>query len=440
MSRKVQKMEQAYEEAVAYLYEMPKFTKKNGLEHTKEVIKRLQIAENRFKIIHVAGSNGKGSVCSALSQVLVQNGKRTGMFISPHLVKMEERFCIDGEPCSRRQFLDAFHEVGTVVEDMRKDGKAHPTFFEYLFAMGMLIFAKEEVEYLILETGLGGRLDCTNIFAHPIATVITSISLEHTEYLGDTIPEIAGEKSGIIKEGVPVIYDASTKEAAEVIEGMAKKRHAPCYGVLPKSLNFHEIHGKCIDFYFRCDYDEDTKISIPFTAPYQMMNMALAYRTMRLLEPVTGIAKEEILKAVSQTRWQGRMQEVKEEIFLDGAHNVAGILAFLDSVALMGVKKPLLLFSMVADKDYEEAIRLLAERVDWEQIFVTEVPDERGIPAGELAEVFARYGRRAVPIESCEEAYLKAEERKQRGQILFCTGSLYFMGELLYIIGGKKDD
>lgn len=433
-------MDKAYEEAVAYLYEIPKFTKKNGLEHTKEVIRRLDIAENRFKILHVAGSNGKGSVCSALNEVLVENGKRTGMFISPHLVKMEERFCIDGEPCSRRQFLDAFHEVGLVVEKMRKEGKAHPTFFEYLFAMGMFIFAKEEVEYLVLETGLGGRLDCTNIFTRPIITVITSISLEHTEYLGDTIAGIAGEKAGIIKEGVPVVYDASTREAAKVIEETAKTCHAPCYGVFPNSLNFHEIRGKCIDFYFRCDYDEDTKISIPFTAPYQMMNMALAYRTMGLLEPVTGIAKEGILKAISRTKWQGRMQEIAEEIYLDGAHNVAGILAFLDAVALMAPKKPLLLFSMVADKDYREAIHFLTERVEWEEIFVTEVPDERGIPAGELAEVFADFGCRAVPIESCEEAYLRAVERKQRGQILFCTGSLYFMGELLNIIGGKKDD
>lgn len=433
-------MEKTYEEAVAYLYDMPKFTKKNGLEHTREVIRHLGIAEEQFRIIHVAGSNGKGSVCSAIHQILVENGKHTGMFISPHLVKMEERFCIDNEPCSRQQFLEAFHKVGAVVERMREEGKAHPTFFEYLFAMGMLIFSEEEVEYLVLETGLGGRLDCTNIFSHPIATVITSISLEHTEYLGTTLAQIAGEKAGIIKEGVPVVYDASSQEAAEQIERRAGTCHAPCYGVFSNSLKFHEIRGKCIDFYFCCDYDGDTKISIPFTAPYQMMNMALAYRTMRLLEPVTGIGKEAVLKGIVDTKWQGRMQEVREDIYLDGAHNVAGIRAFLDAVTLMRPEKPLLLFSMVRDKDYEEAIRLLAEGADWEEIFVTEIPDERGITPEELAEVFARFGRRAVPVGDCREAYFTAVARKQRGQVLFCTGSLYFMGELLDIIGGKRHD
>lgn len=433
-------MDKAYEKAVAYLYEIPKFTKKNSLEHTKEMLRRLRIEEERFLIIHVAGSNGKGSVCSAINSVLVKGKKKTGMFISPHLVKMEERFCVNGEPCSQQEFLEAFEIVGFVAEQMQKEGLAHPTFFEYLFAMGMVIFQKANVEYLVLETGLGGRLDCTNVFSHPIMTVITSISLEHTAYLGDTIEEIAAEKAGIIKEGVPLVYDASEKRAARVIEDAAAVHHAKAIPIFLNSLKFDEIHKKSIDFYFRCDYDEDTKISIPFTAPYQMMNMALAYQVMRILEPVTGIPKEVILQAVEQVRWQGRMQEVCKEVYLDGAHNVAGILAFLNSVATMGCKNPILLFSMVEDKDYEKAIQLLAEQVEWEQIFVTQIPDERGIGADTLAEVFARSGCRAVVEKDCEKAYQRAVEKKRDGQILFCTGSLYFIGELLKITGGKKND
>lgn len=433
-------MDKAYKKAVAYLYEMPKFTKKNSLEHTKEVLHRLQIEEERFRIIHVAGSNGKGSVCSAINKILIEGKKRTGMFISPHLVKMEERFCIDGEPCSRKEFLEAFEKVGFVVEQMQKEGLSHPTFFEYLFAMGMVIFQKANVEYLVLETGLGGRLDCTNVFSHPMMTVITSISLEHTAYLGNTIEEIAGEKAGIIKEGVPVVYDASSKEAAKVIEEVAAVRHAPTTPIFSNSLKFHEIHEKSIDFYFRCDYDGDTKISIPFTAPYQMMNMALAYQVMRMSENVTGIKKEVILQAVAQVKWQGRMQEVEKEVYLDGAHNVAGILAFLDAVALMKPQNPILLFSMVEDKDYEKAIRLLVENVAWEQVFVTQIPDERGIEAGTLAEVFAGFGCRVAVEKDCKKAYQRAVEKKRDGQILFCTGSLYFIGELLEMTGGKKDD
>lgn len=433
-------MKKSYEKAVAYLYELPKFTKKNGLEHTKKILEKLCVKEESFKIIHVAGSNGKGSVCSAMNRILVDGGKRTGMFISPHLVKMEERFCVDGVPCSQGQFLETFYEVGMVVEEMKREGLAHPTFFEYLFAMGMLLFSREEVEYLILETGLGGRLDCTNVFDHPLLTVITSIGLEHTEYLGDTLEKIAWEKAGIIKKKVPVVYDASVGEVAKVIEERAKLFCAPCIAIKQNSLKFSEIREKCIDFYFRCDYDDNTKISIPFMAPYQMMNMTLAYQAMRVIEKETGISKEQILESLKRVDWQGRMQEVSEDIYFDGAHNVQGISAFLDAVALMEAKRPLLLFSMVSDKDYEKAIRLLAERVEWEEIFVTKVPDERGIAAGELAEIFLNFGYNVISIEDCREAYLKAVKTREKGQVLFCVGSLYFIGELLHITGGKKND
>ena len=311
---KADKMKMTYEQAVSYLYEIPKFTKKNGLEHTKELLRRLDIREENFKIIHVAGSNGKGSVCRAISEVLTENQKSNGLFISPHLVRMEERFCINGKMCSVEEFLEAFHCVYEVVERMQKEGLAHPTFFEYLFGMGMWIFQKKRVEYLVLETGLGGRLDCTNVFTHPLLTIITSISLEHTEYLGDTIEKIAAEKAGIIKQGVPVLYDAGNEKADQVISTKASACQAKIYPVHRNSLKFPKFNGKYIDFYFQCDYDVDTKISIPFAAPYQMMNMTLAYQAMRMLEPETGIKKEEILKGIRNTRWQGRMQEVGENI------------------------------------------------------------------------------------------------------------------------------
>lgn len=437
---KADKMKMTYEQAVSYLYEIPKFTKKNGLEHTKELLRRLDIREGNFKIIHVAGSNGKGSVCRAISEVLTENQKSNGLFISPHLVRMEERFCINGKMCSVEEFLEAFHCVYEVVERMQKEGLAHPTFFEYLFGMGMWIFQKKRVEYLVLETGLGGRLDCTNVFTHPLLTIITSISLEHTEYLGDTIEKIAAEKAGIIKQGVPVLYDAGNEKADQVISTKASACQAKIYPVHRNSLKFPKFNGKYIDFYFQCDYDVDTKISIPFAAPYQMMNMTLAYQAMRMLEPETGIKKEEILKGIRNTRWQGRMQEVGENIYFDGAHNVEGIHAFLDSVALIRPQNPILLFSMVSDKDYEKAIQLLAERGQWEQVIVTTISDKRGIPAEDIARIFSHFGQQAVVIEDSRKAYEWALKGKKRGQALFCTGSLYFIGELLEITGGKNSD
>jgi len=432
-------MKITYERAVDYLYKIPKFTKKNGLEHTKELLQCLQIEENCFKIIHVAGSNGKGSVCSAINEVLIRGKKHTGMFVSPHLVKIEERFCIDGKSCTRELFLEAFTKVYQEVEKMQQKGLAHPSFFEYLFAMGMLIFKKERVEYLVLETGLGGRLDCTNVIEHPILTIITAISLEHTEYLGNTLKEIALEKAGIIKQGVPVVYDASEEEAVSVICEKAKEKEAKTYGILPKSLKFPEFNGKNIDFYYCCGYDGNTRISIPFAAPYQMMNMALAYQAMILLSDITQLYKEAILEGIAHTKWQGRMQEIQDNIYLDGAHNAAGINVFLEAVNKINPKKPSLLFSMVKDKDYEKAVCLLVKK-DWENIYVTAIPDERGVSAEDLAAVFKEHGRTVVPIESCKEAYDTARKNKKEGQTLFCTGSLYFIGELLKLIGGSKND
>lgn len=207
-----------YEETVERILEIPKFTTKNTLAHTREFLNRLGNPQNRFRVIHVAGSNGKGSVCAYIDSVLRMAGKKTGLFTSPHLVHLEERFALEGKPCSQQDFVHAADEVEQVVLAMEQDGLPHPTFFEYVFAMGMVIFAHGQVEYAVVETGLGGRLDATNIVEHPLLTVITSISLEHTEILGNKLEEIAAEKAGILKWGVPVVYDASQPKAEIVIE------------------------------------------------------------------------------------------------------------------------------------------------------------------------------------------------------------------------------
>ena len=206
-----------YKEAEAYINSVPKFTSKNKPENTMELIRRLGHPERSMKVIHVAGTNGKGSVCAFLSSMLTEGGKRTGLFTSPHLVKINERFQINNEPVSDEIFLNAYERVMKLVEEMQKDGFYHPAYFELLFAIGMVIFEEAQVEYLILETGLGGRLDATNIVEKPVVTVITSISLDHTEILGDTIEEIAGEKAGIIKQNIPIVYDGREKRAEKVI-------------------------------------------------------------------------------------------------------------------------------------------------------------------------------------------------------------------------------
>lgn len=227
-----------YTEAVDYIETIPKFTVKHPPEHTRELLSRLGNPQEGIKIIHVAGTNGKGSVCAYLNAMLLAGGKKTGLFTSPHLVRINERFQINGEDVSDEQFLDAFLKVEKAAKEYEAEGEGHPSYFETLFLMGMLIFKEAGVEYLVMETGLGGRLDATNVVEKPLACIITSISRDHTEYLGDTLEAIAGEKAGIIKAGVPVIYDASQPGPASVIAAKAKEMGSPAW---PMEPSFYEM-------------------------------------------------------------------------------------------------------------------------------------------------------------------------------------------------------
>lgn len=428
-----------YEEICDYIYKIPKFTKKNDLSHTKELLRRLEIRTYAFEIIHVAGSNGKGSVCAFLQQVLTEGGCSVGMFTSPHLVCMEERFVINGQMCSREDFEESFHAVRAVVEDMEGDGLAHPAFFEYLFAMGMYLFQKHRVRFLILETGLGGRLDATNVFEEPLCTVITSISLEHTQILGDTVEKIAWEKAGIIKAGVPVVFDGSSPAAAHVIRGRAQEMRAPFYEISLESIKFLRCTGKNIDFCLRTGYDVVT-LTIPFAAEYQMINAALAYRVLELLQCDTGIGREQIIQYLTHTRWAGRMQQIAPGVYLDGAHNADGIAQFVRSAAKIGGDSPLLLFGMMQEKDCAGAVRCLCEGVDWDVVIVTGIRDERSAAPEVLAELFAANGQRVKVIGDSGEAYRYAMENRKEQQVVFCAGSLYLIGELQTIAGGISHD
>lgn len=428
-----------YEKICEYIYNIPKYTKKNGLEHTRELLRRLGDPQNDFKVIHVAGSNGKGSVCAFLNTVLCRAGKQTGLFTSPHLVCMEERFQLNGTNCTESDFVSAFEVVKDVVDKMQEEGLAHPAFFEFLFAMGMVIFAKYKTEYVVLETGLGGRLDATNIVAEPLLTIITSISLEHTEILGDTLDKIATEKAGIMKEGVPVVFDGNVPEASRVICERAKELKAPYYEVKPQNLKILGITGKNIDFCFFNGYDV-VNLQIPFAAEYQMMNAALAYQALLLLKPETGIDSSQIVEGMKNTLWAGRMQEIIEDVYLDGAHNTDGIAALIQTVKRLSTTRPILLFSMVKEKNYQKVIETLAREVNWAQVIVTKIPDPRGLEPEVLAEEFARYNVHVRPIRDCKEAYIYALDRRENGQKLFCAGSLYLIGELEKITGGKEND
>lgn len=427
-----------YREAVDYIAEVPKFTKKNKAENTIELLRRLGHPEEQFKVIHVAGTNGKGSVCAFTESILRHAGKRTGLFISPHLVKLNERFQINQEQVSDEVFLEAFNQVKDAMDAMVKDGFYHPTYFEILFAVGMVIFAKEKVEYLVMETGLGGRLDATNTVAHPVATVITSISLEHTEYLGDTVEQIAWEKAGIIKEGVPVIYDGRDRAVEKVILDKAKEMHAPAYPYYAEMSEILDRTDKSIDFVLNNRYYDYKTVQVPYLADYQIVNSSLAMITARVLDPEKQISDKTILEGIADTRWSGRMETVLPGVVLDGAHNAAGIDEFLKTVRMVQEKKPVsMLFSVVVEKDYEKMIQEICEGADFSSIVVTQIEGDRQVAAEELAQVFRKYTKAPVIArDSVKEAFETAMEKKGDG-MLFCAGSLYLIGDIKAIISSQ---
>lgn len=433
-----------YEEAAAYIEEIPKFTKKHTLEHTKTFLKRLGNPAADRKIVHVAGTNGKGSVCAYLQAILMAEGKRTGFFTSPHLVSVNERIRVDNIQIDNETFLKVFRKVLKIVRQMVEDGIEHPSYFEFLFGMGMTAFAETDVEYIILETGLGGRLDATNAIDNPALAIITSISLDHTAILGDTIEKIAGEKAGIIKPGVPVFFDGSSKKAAEVIKAKASELGVSCREVTKNAYEIQEVHRKYIAFSRRSAYDKDVIFQVPMCGCYQAMNAELALEASEYLLAGEEIHMDRWKEALAELHWEGRMERVGAHITVDGAHNPGAMEAFVESVKALDESERgemVLIFSAVSDKKYDQMIEYLCENLDVKAYVVTQIEDERGVPAEELADVFRRYTDRPVYCkERLENAVRTAmNERGETGEI-YCLGSLYLVGMMKKLLAGGAID
>lgn len=404
---------------------------KHPPEHTRELLSRLGNPQEGIKIIHVAGTNGKGSVCAYLNAMLLAGGKKTGLFTSPHLVRINERFQINGEDVSDEQFLNAFLKVEKAAKEYEAEGEGHPSYFETLFLMGMLIFKEAGVEYLVMETGLGGRLDATNVVEKPLACIITSISRDHTEYLGDTLEAIAGEKAGIIKAGVPVIYDASQPGPASVIAAKAKEMGSPAWPMEPSFYEMKTQSREGITFTFAYPGGEKAELAIPYVAKYQMMNASLAFYTMHILQDVHDIPKNVLAEGLSKIKWPCRMEMAAPGVIIDGAHNEDGVAQFVSTAGYFAKENEItILFTAVADKHYHEMIGEICEGIHPSHVVATQIDGSRVVPAEVLAEDFRKAGCTDVCAEpEIGAAYEKALGKKGSG-MLFCVGSLYLAGEL----------
>ena len=416
-----------------YLLGIPLWTKKkNTLDEVRHFLKELGNPDEQLNIIHVAGTNGKGSVCADLTAMLMEAGYHVGTFVSPHLTDVTERFLVDGVPVEEAGFSESFARVKAVTDRLTAEGYAHPTFFEFVFLMAMDLSGRRKPDFVVLETGLGGRLDTTNVIRHPLACVITSISLDHTQYLGDTVELIAAGKAGIIKPGIPVVYDNNDRAAGAVIAAAADRLGSAAYGLTA----------------------EDSCWGVSFAAPYQAMNAALAVKVLEILE-IEGVNAEVCRKALASVHWTGRMQQVAPDVWVDGAHNPGGIRAFIQAVKAQNglavqekqsAQQPdqgeqnaadmhpqiQLLFAAVSDKDYHEMIRLLCTELSPERVTVVQLKSERGLQADALARQFEDAGcSHVTAFDSTKDALKHVLSEKKEGDHLYMVGSLYLIGEIL---------
>lgn len=423
-----------FEEAVAYLNDMPYFTSKNTMEDTKAFLNRLGSLDRRMKIIHVAGTNGKGSVCAYLSSILEAAGRSVCRFTSPHLVDVRERFYIKGHMVEKDDFLKAFLRI---YEEIENAGEYHPTFFEYLFFMAMILFSGAEPDYCILETGLGGRLDTTNAVERKELSVITRISLDHVQYLGDTIALIAEEKAGIMQAGVPLAYADVEEKASEVFRRKGEKIGVFLHPVSEKDYTFLDFKNKSIDFSLHTKYYGYIRLHLNTVARYQMENAALAVKAIEVLDEGRSISQDAICKGIEKCHWQGRMEELLPEVYVDGAHNEDGVRAFLDTVREDGVTgSRTLLFSVCSDKACKRMIEQVVQSGLFEKIAVAPINNRRAASLENMADWFADFPVcKYAQYENVSTAFQELLDGRMQGERIYIAGSLYLVGEIKEFLG-----
>lgn len=418
--------------APAWLDSVGFFDMDLGLDRVRELAARLGDPQKKLKFIHVAGSNGKGSVCTFVENGLRACGYRTGFYSSPHLVRLEERFRINGKTVSGEAFAKAAEKVRLVVEAMRAEKKG-PTYFEITTAIALVLFEQEQVDFAVWEVGLGGRLDATNIVI-PEISVITGISLEHTEYLGSTLGAIAGEKAGIIKDGIPVVCGPLKQEAFDAIAAGAEEHHAPLTAVTPYSAPCRVIRdadGKASQLLTL----ENSFVEIPLPGVYQRNNAKVAAEVLKQLSAKFGFDYKTSLAGLKNADWPARMQFVpSKKLIVDGAHNPEGAEALAESLKkFYPDRKFHFLCGCFADKNAEEVLSFFAPLALDFKFIEFDGSGRKVRKPSELTEIL----RTLAP--GCPSGKAELEESLAAlpapdGEITVLSGSLHMCGEALHFL------
>ena len=429
--------------AIEKIHEFSKFGSVLGLERMTELLSLLGDPQDQLKVIHVAGTNGKGSVCRYIYSVLLEEGYKTGIYISPFIENFNERIEID-QVCINDEDLAAYTDrVLEAVSIMIKEGLQSPTEFEVITALALLYFKEKACDYVVLEVGLGGSGDSTNVCREPLMTVITSISMDHMDRLGNTIEEIAAEKAGIIKDGCPVVTSASDARALRVIERTAEEHKSMFFETtnLPIRITEEGISGSCFDVDIQGVSFEGVRIAM--AGRHQIDNAVAAMCALSIMEERgdVRVSRRALYAGLAAARQPGRMEVFAEEkspiTIIDGAHNPDGAKALKEAIGSFCTdKKILMVIGVLADKDVKGMMDHFTDMT--EDFIVTQPDNPRRLKAESLAYMLRSRGCTCIEAPDIKQAYKEACQRKDKYDVIIYAGSLYMIGKVRTMI--RKGD
>jgi dihydrofolate synthase/folylpolyglutamate synthase len=423
-----------YKEAMNYIHQVGNFGSSYGLERTYKLLELLGNPQKELKLIHIAGTNGKGSITAMITSLLRGRGYKVGMYTSPYLEVFEERIQVDGINIPKDRLGILMDKVKFAVDKVVEEGYKHPTEFEIITCLMFLYFYEENVDYGVIEVGLGGRLDSTNVIT-PIVSVIASISFDHTNLLGNTLSEIASEKAGIIKNNIPVVVYPQEEEAYRVIYNKTKEMNSEIYnvdykdGVLIDILDEDRIYqhvqvnlkGRTID------------LKLPLLGAHQITNLLVALKVYEVIckKENLEVIEDEIKSSIAKVKWIGRLEIMNRHplIVIDGAHNIQGIKQLSANLKkYFKYKNVYLLLGILADKQVEEMVREIAPMA--KKVYALTPHSDRAELAIDLKSVIDKYNSNCIAIEDYSEALSLAIKEASKEDLILVSGSLYMIGDM----------
>ena len=425
-----------YQEAIKYITEVGNFGSNYGLERTYKLLEFLDNPHGKLKIIHVAGTNGKGSTTAMITSMLKEAGYKVGMYTSPFLEEFEERIQINGNNIPKEKLAQLMTKIKYAVDKVIEEGYNHPTEFEIITALMFLYFATEKVDFAVVEVGLGGRLDSTNVIT-PILSVITSISFDHTNILGNTLEEIAREKAGIIKAGIPTLIYPQEEIVEKVLSEKCEELGAKLYKINKDDAKLVEIIKEDKIYQLvKVKLDDEYDVKLQLLGEHQILNLAVALKALEIIkDKAAKLSKESIIKALSEVRWNGRLEVMSNEpcVVIDGAHNIQGITQLDKNIKKYFKYDDLyLILGILADKDVDHMVKVITPQA--KKVFTVTPNSMRAETAEELLEEVKKYNESCEAYNDYKNAFEDALKLCKKDDLLLISGSLYMIGEMRGII------